>query len=61
MFFIVVASFLSVFDINKGNGTDQGTDGEPDTYPFTGSGVRCAGRVSLVAQERLRELIFDYS
>jgi cytochrome P450 len=36
MFFIVVASFLSVFDIKKGNGADGG----PDAYPFTGSGVR---------------------
>ena len=60
MFFIVVASFLSVFDIKKGNGTDQVTDGEPDTYPFTGSGVRCAGGVSLVVWERLGELIFDH-
>ena len=64
MFFIVVASFLSVFDIKKGNGTDQVTDGEPDMYPFTGSGVRCAGGVSLVVRERLGErlgeLIFDF-
>ena len=36
MFFIIVASFLSVFNI-KGDG---GTDGGPDSYPFTGSGVR---------------------
>jgi cytochrome P450 len=46
-FFIVVASFLSVFNIKKGNGTDRGSD----TYPFTGSGVRWARRVSLVVQE----------
>ncbi|KAF8492571.1 cytochrome P450, partial [Russula emetica] len=32
--FIIVASFLSVFNI-KGDSTDGG----PDTYPFTGSGV----------------------
>jgi cytochrome P450 len=46
VFFIVIASFLSVFNI-KGDGTDGG----PDKYPFTGSGVRCAHRVSLVVQE----------
>ena len=49
VYFIVVASFLSVFNI-KGDGTDEG----PDKYPFTGSGVRCAYRVSLVVQETRR-------
>ena len=42
--FIVVASLLSVFIIEKGKGTDRG----PDSYPFTGSGLRCCHRVSLV-------------
>ena len=42
--FIVVASLLSVFSIEKGKGTDRG----PDSYPFTGSGLRCCHRVSLV-------------
>jgi cytochrome P450 len=35
--FIAIASFLSVFNIKKGNDTD----GRPDTYPFTGKGIRC--------------------
>jgi cytochrome P450 len=47
--FIVIASFLSVFNIK-----DDGTDGGPDKYPFTGGGVRCAHRVSLVVQETRR-------
>ena len=33
--FIVIASLLSVFNIKKGNDTN----GRPDDYPFTGSGV----------------------
>jgi cytochrome P450 len=37
MMFIVIASFLSVFDIKKGNDINEG----PDTYPYTGTGVRC--------------------
>ena len=37
MVFIVVASFLSAFNIEKGNDTDEGSD----TYPYTGTGVRC--------------------
>ena len=49
MFFIIIASFLSVSNI-KGDGNDGG----PDKYPFTGSGVRCAHRVSLVVQETRR-------
>ena len=32
MMFIVVASFLSVFNIEKGNDTDDGSD----MYPYTG-------------------------
>ncbi len=44
MMFIVIASFLSVFSIKKGNDTNEG----PDTYPYTGTGVRCDLRVSLV-------------
>jgi cytochrome P450 len=47
--FIVIASFLSVFNI-KGDGTDGG----PDKYPFTGDGVRYAHRVSSVVQETRR-------
>jgi len=49
IFFIIVASFLSVFNI-KGDGTDGG----PDAYPFTGSGVRYSHRVLLVVQETRR-------
>jgi cytochrome P450 len=44
MMFIVIASFLSVFDIKKGNNTNEGSD----TYPYTGTGVRCGHRVSLM-------------
>ena len=40
--FIVIASFLSVFNI-KGDGTEGG----PDVYPFTGGGVRYGNRVFL--------------
>ncbi len=47
--FIVVASLLSVFKIEKDNGG-------PADYPFTGSGVRYEHRDSLVMQETLREL-----
>ena len=36
MFFLAIASLLSVFEIKKGDGADRG----PDTYPFTGSGLR---------------------
>jgi hypothetical protein len=36
MIFIAVASLLSVFNIKKGNSTDEG----PDAYPFTGDGAR---------------------
>jgi cytochrome P450 len=49
VFFIIIASFLSAFNI-KGDGADGG----PDKYPFTGSGVRCAHRVSLVMPETRR-------
>jgi len=44
MMFIVIASFLSVFNIKKGNATNEG----PDTYPYTGTAVRCGHRVSLM-------------
>jgi cytochrome P450 len=44
MMFIVIASFLSVFDIKKGNDANEGSD----TYPYTGTGVRCGHRVSLM-------------
>lgn len=44
MMFIVIASFLSVFDIKKGNDTNEG----PNTYPYTGTAVRCDHRVSLM-------------
>jgi cytochrome P450 len=40
--FIVIASLLSVFNIKKG----KGTDGGPETYPFTGDGLRCGHCVS---------------
>ena len=39
--FIVIASLLSVFNINKRDGTEGG----PDVYPFTGSGVRYGNRI----------------
>jgi hypothetical protein len=53
--FIVIASLLSVFNIKKRDDT-----GGPDMYPFTGTAVRCAGHcVSMVMQERLRELTAD--
>ena len=47
--FIVVASFLSVFNI-KGDDANRG----PDAYPFTGSGVRYSHGVLLVVQESRR-------
>jgi hypothetical protein len=50
MMFIVIASFLSVFNIKKGNDTDEG----PDTYPYTGTGVRCGHRVPMTVQETRR-------
>jgi len=40
--FIVVASLLSVFKIERG----KGSDGGPDAYPFTGNGIRYSHRVS---------------
>jgi len=52
--FIIVASFLSVFNI-KGDSTDGG----PDTYPFTGSGVRYSHCVLLMVQ-RFEELTADF-
>jgi cytochrome P450 len=51
MLFIAIASLLSVFDIKKGA---NGTDGGPDMYPFTGTGLRCGHCVSLVVQEETR-------
>jgi cytochrome P450 len=45
MIFIVVASLLSVFDIKKDDGTDEG----PDAYPFMGKGIRYGFRTSLTA------------
>lgn len=55
--FIVIASLLSVFNIKK-----RGDTGGPDMYPFTGTAVRCAGHcVSMVMEERLRELTADLS
>ncbi|KAN0115759.1 cytochrome P450 [Russula decolorans] len=52
LFFIIVASFLSVFNI-KGDGTDGG----PDTYPFTGSGVSvpCPFPFSIVPRDKKAE------
>ncbi len=54
LIFIIVACFLSVFNING-----DGTDGGLEKYPFTGSGVRCDIRVALVVQERRGELNDD--
>jgi hypothetical protein len=50
--FIAIASLLSVFSIKKGNRADGG----PDAYPYTGTGLKCGHRVSLVVPGRLREL-----
>ena len=47
MMFIVVASFLSVFDIKKANE-------EPGVYPYTGNAVRCDHRVSSMVWETRR-------
>jgi hypothetical protein len=52
LFFIIVASFLSVFNI-KGDGCDGG----PDAYPFTGSGVKAP---SSWWCRRLEELTADF-
>ena len=43
--FIVVASLLSVFNIEKGNNAN----GKPNEYPFTGSGIKYGYRVSSMA------------
>jgi cytochrome P450 len=42
--FIVIASLLSVFNIEKGNDTN----GTPGDYPFTGDGIKYGHRVSLL-------------
>ena len=42
--FIIVASLLSVFNIEN----DKGTDGSPDVYSYTGSGLRYSDYSSLV-------------
>ena len=58
-FFIVVASLLSVFKIERG----KGSDGGPDAYPFTGNGIRYSHRVSFFVWERVayKTLIFFLS
>ena len=48
--FIVVASLLSVFNIKKGRGTDEG----PDVYPFTGNGATYGFLISLTALKTRR-------
>lgn len=48
-FFIVVASLLSVFKIERG----KGSDGRSDVYPFTGNGIRYSHRVSVFVWERV--------
>jgi cytochrome P450 len=48
--FIAVASLLSVFNIEKGNSTDEG----PDAYPFTGDGTRYGFLISLTARKTRR-------
>ena len=50
--FIVIASLLSVFNIEKGNNTN----GTPDDYPFTGGGVPYGYRVSFMTWEKIDEL-----
>jgi len=55
VFFIIIASFLSAFNI-KGDGADGG----PDKYPFTGSGVSvpCPFTCSITPRDkRAEELI----
>ena len=52
MIFIVIASLLSVFNIEKGNNTNGATD----DYPFTGGGIRYGHRVSLMTWEKIGEL-----
>jgi cytochrome P450 len=42
--FIVIASLLSVFNIEK----EKGTDGSPDVISYTGSGLRYSHCSSLV-------------
>lgn len=53
MMFIVIASFLSVFNIKKGSDTDEG----PDTYPYTGTGISvpCPFTYSIVTRDRKAE------
>ncbi|KAF8504849.1 cytochrome P450 [Russula emetica] len=51
--FIVIASLLSVFNIKKGDGTEGG----PDMYPFTGSGISrpCPFACSITPRDRKAE------
>jgi len=53
MMFIVIASFLSVFNIKKGNDTNEGLD----TYPYTGTAVSvpCSFAYSVVTRDRKAE------
>jgi len=52
-FFIVVASLLSVFNVEKGNGTDSGSDG----YPYTGKPISCPQpfRCSILPRDKVAE------
>ena len=52
MIFIVIASLLSVFNIEKGNNTNGATD----DYPFTGGGIKYGFRVSLMTWDKIEEL-----
>ncbi|KAI0278757.1 cytochrome P450 [Russula aff. rugulosa BPL654] len=53
MMFIVIACFLSVFDIKKGNNTNEG----PDAYPYTGTAISVPRpfTYSIVARDRKAE------
>jgi hypothetical protein len=42
------ASLLSVFDIKKGNNTN----GRPDNYPFTGSGLTLSCLINAMGENR---------
>ena len=47
--FIVAASLFSVFNVEKGQGMDEG----PDSYPYTGGGITYVHRACLPVWNRL--------
>jgi hypothetical protein len=54
--FIAVASLLSVFNIEKSDGSGDG----PDAYPFTGNGATYGFRISLIARKTRRLIVGVY-